>query len=362
MNNNIIDNNMNNINNNMINNNFSNNFNTTLNNNPFKINWFDNNMFQNMFKAYLMKTIQNQIMQYQMKQYFYLMYQNYMMYQIFNMIKMKRRQQKMMEILDGMDKRNENEENTNFNLNNNDFNEEEIGSSDYIIQNPALLDVINEPPAQHQKYLDQNYYSPLDNDINTDIIINVMNLNPNLLSGYGNNILGKWAHGERRGGKAYNPPVGWVGYGLNVLSKYDNGNNDWLACNGRDGEWCIAYHGACAGQSSDNVKRNVKNILETNLRPGGGQAYRNKNDDNHPGHKIGIGVYCSPNPNVIEEYAGIMEISVNFYKVAFMLRVKPSKIRFNRQKPDYWVLNGDFAELRPYRLLIKQVNNQYIFR
>ena len=52
-----------------------------------------------------------------------------------------------------------------------------------------------------------------------------------------------------------------------------------------------------------------------------------------------------------------MEINGNSYKVAFMLRVKPSKIRFNRQKPDYWVLNGDFAELRPYRLLIKQVNN-----
>ena len=265
----------------------------------------------------------------------------------------------MKEILDGMDKRNENEENNNFNLNNNDFNEEEIGRSDYIIQNPALLDVINEPPGQHQKYLDQNYYSPLDNDINTDIIINVMKLNPNLLSGYGNNILGKWAHGERRGGKAYNPPVGWVGYGLNVLSKYDNGNNDWLACNGRDGEWCIAYHGACANQSSDDVKKNVKNILETNLRPGSRQAYKNKNDDNHPGNKIGVGVYCSPNPSVIERYAGIMEISGNYYKVAFMIRVKPNKIRFNNSNPDFWVLNGDFGEIRPYRLLIKQVNGPY---
>ena len=29
--------------------------------------------------------------------------------------------------------------------------------------------------------------------------------------------------------RTYNPPDGWIGFGLNVINKYDNRNNDWLA-------------------------------------------------------------------------------------------------------------------------------------
>ena len=180
-----------------------------------------------------------------------------------------------------------------------------------------------------------------------------MNLNPDLLSGLGNNLTGDWAHGENRGGRPYNPPIGWIGYGLNVLSKYDNGNNDWLACNGRPGEWCVTYHGACHGQSSDNVKKGIKSILETNLKAGSRQAYQYSDDANHPGQKVGRGVYCSPEPSVIEGYAGTMNINGHNYRAAFMLRVKPDRLRYSNSQPDYWVVNGDFSELRPYRLLIK---------
>ena len=64
-----------------------------------------------------------------------------------------------------------------------------------------------------------------------------------VFSSSGNNLLGKWARHEKRGGKAYVPPVGWVGFGLNVLSKYDNGNNDWLGCKNKSGEYAIGYIG-----------------------------------------------------------------------------------------------------------------------
>ena len=63
-----------------------------------------------------------------------------------------------------------------------------------------------------------------------------------LFCGRGHNLIGKWAHGESRGGRTYNPPDGWIGFGLNVINKYDNRNNDWLACDGRPGEWCVAFH------------------------------------------------------------------------------------------------------------------------
>ena len=254
-----------------------------------------------------------------------------------------------------MDDNNNNDDNMNISE---DLDEiEDYNSNNYVV-NQALLDVISEPnpPQENQNDQNQNFNPALPNEINTEIIISVMNLNPNLLSGYGNNILGKWAHGENRGGRPYTPPDGWIGYGLNVLNKYDNGNNDWLACNGRHGEWCVAYHGACRGVSSDEVKRIVKLILETNLKPGKGQGYRDYNDDNHPGKKVGVGVYCSPKPSVIDSYSGIMDVNGHNYKVAFMLRVKPDKIRYSNSQPDYWVVNGTFDELRPYRLLIKQIS------
>ena len=40
-----------------------------------------------------------------------------------------------------------------------------------------------------------------------------------LFCGSGHNLTGKWAHNENRGGRPYNPPDGWIGFGLNVINK-----------------------------------------------------------------------------------------------------------------------------------------------
>jgi hypothetical protein len=277
------------------------------------------------------------------------------------MVMMKKRKERMEAILENS-AINSNNNNDNFEIEQNNNNNININiphnnNNNNFVPNHALLDVISEPNPPNNNN-NQNQVVPVNitNELVSEVIIDVMNLNPDLLSGFGNNLEGKWAHGENRGGRQYNPPDGWIGYGLNVLNKYDNGNNDWLACNGRPGEWCIAYHGACHGQTSDNVKKNIKAILETNLRPGGGQAYRDYDDECHPGHKVGVGVYCSPSLSVIDGYAGIMNVHGHNYKVAFMLRVKPDKIRYSSSQRDYWVVNGDFSELRPYRLLIKPIS------
>ena len=66
-----------------------------------------------------------------------------------------------------------------------------------------------------------------------------------------------WGNGGKRGGFDYNPPLDWKGIGLNVLGKYDNGNNDWLNNNGNNNEWAVAYHSTNA--------RNLKFILEGDL-------------------------------------------------------------------------------------------------
>ena len=222
--------------------------------------------------------------------------------------------------------------------------------------NKDLLDVMEEP------YIIQDDFNCFNNltgktlsfDINTLIFTAFMNLDPDLLSGHGDNLEGKWAKNERRGGKKYIPPKGWIGFGLNVLNKYDDGNNDWLACNGRKGEWCVAYHGACRNLGSDEVKKTVQLILKENLKPGKGQSFQDHKDIFHPNQKVGKGVYCSPDPRVMDEYSGKMEIEGVYYKIGFMLRVNPKKIRCPQAQKNYWVLNGNFDEIRPYRILVKQ--------
>ena len=223
----------------------------------------------------------------------------------------------------------------------------------------ALALVIKEQETQEQNF--ENLQPPQNIDYN-EIDPEWMHLfisDKELFCGYAHNLTGKWAHGENRGGRPYNPPDGWIGFGLNVLNKYDNGNNDWLACDGRPGEWCIAYHGACVHNTSEQIKQIIKPILENNLKPGAGQAYSTYDDACHPGQKVGVGVYCTPNPNTADGYSGQIDVNGHRYKVAFMLRVKPDKIRYSNSRSDYWVLNagdGDFSEMRPYRFLIKKVS------
>ena len=157
----------------------------------------------------------------------------------------------------------------------------------------------------------------------------------------------KWGIGEKRGGFDYYPPIGWLGIGLNVLGKYDNGNNDWLNYNGGEKEWAIAYHGT--------NRKNIKSILIDGLKCGPNQFHRDSRDIYHPNKKIGIGIYATPSPRLMEQYAEMNSFTFNGKKVlcALMVRVKPDKIRCPSENPDYWILNPTIDEIRPYRILLK---------
>ena len=349
---------------NMFQNNLMNNMNNIYNNNnmnmSMNMNMNMNNNFQNNFN-YMNNGMYNNNVNNNINNIYY---NNMMMNMIHNqnMINIYQNQQKIAmmnqflkkkELMEKILNDSNNQSNNNANFNNN-FYEQQQEEED----NKDLYEVAKENELQRQRF-EQNQ-TP--NNINyTEVDPEFMHTfisDKTLFCGSGHNLEGKWAHGENRGGRPYNPPDGWIGFGLNVLNKYDNGNNDWLACDGRPGEWCIAYHGACVNSSSDQIKQIIKPILEQNLKPGSGQAYSGYDDANHPGQKVGIGVYCSPNPTVTDGYAGIIEVNGYRYRVAFMLRVKPDKIRYSNSQPDYWVLNagnGDFSEMRPYRFLIKRV-------
>ena len=326
---------MNNMNN--MNNFYNNNFNNGFNQMNFNTNFQNYYYMQNLMAYNLM--MQQKIQQQQMI--------NKQMHQ-------QNLQNKMIQCLEESEKAN------NFNVNpySQVIEETEEEKEEKKIRE-ALALVIKEQEAQEQNF--ENLQPPQNIDYN-EIDPEWMHLfisDKELFCGYAHNLTGKWAHGENRGGRPYNPPDGWIGFGLNVLNKYDNGNNDWLACDGRPGEWCIAYHGACVHNTSEQIKQIIKPILENNLKPGAGQAYSTYDDACHPGQKVGVGVYCTPNPNTADGYSGQIDVNGHRYKVAFMLRVKPDKIRYSNSRSDYWVLNagdGNFSEMRPYRFLIKKVS------
>jgi len=49
-----------------------------------------------------------------------------------------------------------------------------------------------------------------------------------MLDPRGNKIDG-WSLNEKRGNNIYDPPIGWIGFGLKVIDRYEN--NNWLVKN-----------------------------------------------------------------------------------------------------------------------------------
>ena len=91
-------------------------------------------------------------------------------------------------------------------------------------------------------------------------ILGACKLTKDMLDERGNRHPKDWPEPPQiRGGMTYNPPThNWVGYGLKVWDKYDNGNNEWIGMNDKknENEWAVAYHGT--------KEKAVKPICEAN--------------------------------------------------------------------------------------------------
>ena len=190
--------------------------------------------------------------------------------------------------------------------------------------------------------------------IEKNILLSGCKLNPYMLDSRGNNRDGGWGINEKRGGCPYYPPIGWIGFGLRVLDRYDNGNNCWLDYRNLEGEWAVAYHGIGSTPQGVQIFNGFNNIVLNNLQTGVRKAFKNSNDHLHEGNKVGEGVYLTPQPSVMEKYCGTFNCGGKNYKIAFMTRVRPDRIRSPEEEKDYWVINGTDNEVRPYRILIKE--------
>ena len=193
-------------------------------------------------------------------------------------------------------------------------------------------------------------------DIESGIILGGCKLRPEMLDNRGNNKDGGWApDGEKRGGELYLPPKGWIGYGLKVLDVYSD-NNNWIGMNNGPGEWSVAYHGVARAQNNPKEVSKIAGLIVTGgFKPSTWGKAADDPDLRHPGKKCGHGVYCTPDINYAEQYAGITELNNEKYKCVLMLRVNPKKIRQSSTYQKEYILEPDPNEIRPYRILLKKV-------
>ena len=158
-----------------------------------------------------------------------------------------------------------------------------------------------------------------------------------------------WPKVSYRGMEKYYPPYNYMGFGLKVLDTYDNGDNTWIGHCNQEGEFAVAYHGI---RSDIGV---IRQILNSHLKAGKNQAYED-DEDLKTGQRCGRGVYVTPLIDVAEKYTKIFYVEEfnKSFRIAFQCRVDTKKIRQPKTKPEYWILNGNGQEIRPYRLLVKQ--------
>jgi hypothetical protein len=164
---------------------------------------------------------------------------------------------------------------------------------------------------------------------------------------------------EKRGGMDYYQPKKWKRIGLKVSKLYDGGNDDWLAMNGNENEWAVAFHGT-------QVKY-ISGITQTNIAAGPNQRRENDlnrnplNNSKYP--RCGKGVYFGQCIEICDKngYCPAFKVNGGKMKVAFQCRVNPREVRITtdfttegcgktiivpNSKP------GCYDNIRPYGILL----------
>ena len=172
--------------------------------------------------------------------------------------------------------------------------------------------------------------------VDKELLIPKIKLNLEMLFPQEDNKENIWSKEGKRGGENYIPPIGWIKYGIDINHCFNDQNFEWIA-GLPENQWCIAYCG-------------ITGITKTME-----QKYENDNDIKHQNKKVGVGVYCFSEPKLLEESTETIDVNGDNYKVGFMVRVRPDRIRVSKNNENIWIVNGNDNELRPYGILIKKV-------
>ena len=96
------------------------------------------------------------------------------------------------------------------------------------------------------------------------LLIKDFNIKEENFDNTGNLLVPNTRQNRFRGKEIYDPPYNWLGLGLSVLGKFDDGNDDWLEDISEKSEWAIAYRGI----SSKNQERMLKYFIVIALYEG----------------------------------------------------------------------------------------------
>ena len=275
-----------------------------------------------------------------------------------------------------------------------------------------VVDVIFLQPKAEEflpefRNLKQKYKELL--EVNKKILLDGCVLSEDILDSNYNKQLGTWNKSgiPKRGGETYEPPHGWIGFGLNILhNNMFNADLGWIGHENSPGEWIVVYHGIRKSDERNLSETQIVNsITKTHLRPGWNQYHEEKKDIRH---KLPIGnekcnkcdriftcvydnyqfyfnrcgeskkcprcnnvyecdkclhgVYCSPKTDIIEDYTTAFSVpnSEEKYRIGFMCRADPEKIRQSDDEKNYYICSGEFDELIPYRIIIKEESIKFI--
>ena len=161
---------------------------------------------------------------------------------------------------------------------------------------------------------------------------------------------------NRRGKEIYLPPYGWFGIGLNVINKYDKGNNDWLNVQDKSGKWAICYYFFDKNLSSDEIMVKLNKVIMNNeLFLDKSQIKMNEYNTRAKLKRIGTGYYLSYDINIAEKYTGIIYFGNKKFKILLMAKVLIESIKEPADKM-FWIISKK-EHIRIYRILLKEINN-----
>ena len=172
----------------------------------------------------------------------------------------------------------------------------------------------------------------------------------------GNLLVPNTRQNRFRGKEIYDPPYNWLGLGLSVLGKFDDGNDDWLEDISEESEWAIAYRGI-SSKKQEHIKDMLKHFIEERNLEIARINFKDKfgkklNDKRHWG-TIESGIYMTPYIKIAEKYTKTISFNNKNYKVLLMAKVKVSEIK-EPKNSNFWVLDND--KIRIYRVLFKEIN------
>ena len=149
-------------------------------------------------------------------------------------------------------------------------------------------------------------------------------------------------------------PSNWGKLPINVLGKYDDGNDLWID---DDIEWEKAFHGTgrhC--KNDDEINEMIDSIVTNGFKNGTRNVHENCDDILHPGNKIRKGVYVTPEIDIAKAYSGTIVINKKQYHTLFLVKVRKNCIKkCNCKKAsDYWVVSGTNYEIRPVSVLLSE--------